>query len=92
MLYGMSIICRTRRSTLRVDFRPCGPWPEKLPVLEVPSSAVPMPRARAANIAVIVVTVDLPVPAKRERDVRNRLTLPLRPSLKMAWNVATHAS
>jgi len=46
--------------------------------------------AREAGIEVIVLTVDLPVPAKRERDVRNGLTLPLRPSIRMAWEVATH--
>jgi (S)-mandelate dehydrogenase len=49
-------------------------------------------RACSAGIDVVVVTVDLPVPAKRERDVRNRFTLPLRPDLKMAWDVITHPS
>lgn len=47
-------------------------------------------RAHAAGIEVIVVTVDIPVPAKRERDIRNGFTLPLRPSLTMAWDVARH--
>lgn len=47
-------------------------------------------RAQAAGIGTAVVTVDIPVPAKRERDVRNGFTLPLRPSLRMALDVATH--
>lgn len=36
-------------------------------------------RAHAAGYPVLVVTVDIPVPGKRDRDIRNGLTLPLRP-------------
>lgn len=47
-------------------------------------------RARAVGIDVVVVTIDLPLPAKRERDIRNGLTLPLRPSVGLAVDVMTH--
>lgn len=47
-------------------------------------------RAHAVGIEVVVVTVDLPLPAKRERDIRNQLTLPLRPSFRLALDVMTH--
>jgi (S)-mandelate dehydrogenase len=36
-------------------------------------------RAHEAGYPVLVVTVDIPVPGKRDRDLRNGLTLPLRP-------------
>jgi isopentenyl diphosphate isomerase/L-lactate dehydrogenase-like FMN-dependent dehydrogenase len=36
-------------------------------------------RAHVAGFPVLVVTVDIPVPGKRDRDIRNGLTLPLRP-------------
>lgn len=54
-------------------------------------------RARAAGVEVLVVTVDIPVPGKRNRDIRNRLSLPFRPGLgtlfdvlsRPAWSMAT---
>jgi len=39
-------------------------------------------RAEAAGCKAIVLTVDVPVPGRRERDVRNRSTLPDHLSLK----------
>jgi (S)-mandelate dehydrogenase len=38
-------------------------------------------RARESTYDVLIVTVDIPVPGKRERDIRNGFTLPLRPTL-----------
>jgi isopentenyl diphosphate isomerase/L-lactate dehydrogenase-like FMN-dependent dehydrogenase len=40
-----------------------------------------MRRAQSAGVEVLVVTIDIPVPGKRNRDLRNRLTLPFRPGL-----------
>lgn len=45
-------------------------------------------RARAAGIGVLVVTVDVPVPGKRNRDLRNGFTLPLRPTLPNLLDLA----
>jgi L-lactate dehydrogenase (cytochrome)/(S)-mandelate dehydrogenase len=44
-------------------------------------------RAGAAGFPVLVVTVDVPVPGKRPRDLRNGLTLPLEPGLRIALDV-----
>lgn len=43
-------------------------------------------RARAAGYEVLVVTVDLPVAGKRERDLRNGVSIPLRPGLRLAMD------
>ena len=42
-------------------------------------------RAEAAGCKAIVLTLDVPVPGKRERDVRNRFTLPEHLFLKNLW-------
>ena len=42
-------------------------------------------RAAAAGCKAVVLTVDVPVPGKRERDVRNRFTLPEHLFLKNLW-------
>jgi 4-hydroxymandelate oxidase len=42
-------------------------------------------RAEAAGCKALVLTLDVPVPGKRERDVRNRFTLPEHLSLKNLW-------
>jgi 4-hydroxymandelate oxidase len=45
-------------------------------------SASLVQRAEAAGCKAVVLTVDVPMPGQRERDVRNRLTLPDHLSLK----------
>ena len=47
-------------------------------------------RAEAAGYGVLLVTVDVPVSSRRMRDRRNGFALPLRPSLRLAWDLATH--
>lgn len=47
-------------------------------------------RAAAAGYDTLLVTADVPKPGKRLRDIRNRFMLPLRPSARMAVDVATH--
>jgi 4-hydroxymandelate oxidase len=42
-------------------------------------------RAEAAGCRAVVLTLDVPVPGKRERDVRNRFTLPEHLFLKNLW-------
>ncbi len=47
-------------------------------------------RARALGIRTLLVTTDVPVSGRRERNLRNRLSLPYRPSLKDALDTAFH--
>jgi L-lactate dehydrogenase (cytochrome) len=47
-------------------------------------------RVRAAGFGTLVVTADIPVWANRENNVRAGFSMPLRPSLRLAWDGATH--
>jgi isopentenyl diphosphate isomerase/L-lactate dehydrogenase-like FMN-dependent dehydrogenase len=47
-------------------------------------------RAREAGIDTLLVTVDTAVLPKREYNLRNGYDVPLRPSLRNVWDVATH--
>ena len=47
-------------------------------------------RAATAGYEALVVTLDLATGGKRERDLHNRFTIPLRPGLRTAWDFATH--
>ena len=49
-------------------------------------------RAQEAGYRVLCVTLDLPVSGRRERDVHNRFTMPLRPSLANVLDLALHPS
>jgi isopentenyl diphosphate isomerase/L-lactate dehydrogenase-like FMN-dependent dehydrogenase len=44
-------------------------------------------RAATAGIEAIVLTIDTPVLGNRERDTRNRFTVPLRPNARLAWDL-----
>jgi L-lactate dehydrogenase (cytochrome) len=46
-------------------------------------------RCEKAGFDTIAVTVDVQVPANRENNVRNGYSTPLRPSLRLGWDVAT---
>ena len=46
-------------------------------------------RCEKAGFDTIAVTVDVQVPANRENNVRNGYSTPLRPSLRLAWDVGT---
>lgn len=46
--------------------------------------------AEAAGIEVLVVTVDVPYPAKRDRDTRNGLTIPVKPTPRLALDLLIH--
>jgi (S)-mandelate dehydrogenase len=39
------------------------------------------------GVSVLVVTVDVPIPGRRLRDLRNGLTLPLRPGSRLFWQM-----
>lgn len=43
-------------------------------------------RVQAAGIQVLVVTVDVPIASTRENELRNGFSIPLRPSLQLAWS------
>ena len=47
-------------------------------------------RARDAGVAVLVLTVDVPVSSKRERNLRNGFTRPLRLNRSTLFNLALH--
>jgi (S)-mandelate dehydrogenase len=44
-------------------------------------------RARAAGVKILVLTVDTPVLGHRARDHRNHFSVPLRPTLQLAWDL-----
>jgi isopentenyl diphosphate isomerase/L-lactate dehydrogenase-like FMN-dependent dehydrogenase len=44
-------------------------------------------RAAQSGIKVLVVTMDVPMSSKRNRDLRNGFTLPLKPSLPLLWDL-----
>ena len=45
-------------------------------------------RAMASDYRVLCLTVDLPLQGQRERDLRNAFTLPLRPTMRSAFDIA----
>ncbi|MDB5546940.1 MAG: alpha-hydroxy-acid oxidizing protein [Tardiphaga sp.] len=45
-------------------------------------------RAAAADYRALCLTVDLPLTGRRERDAKNAFTLPLRPTLRSAFDIA----
>jgi L-lactate dehydrogenase (cytochrome) len=47
-------------------------------------------RAERAGFRTLVVTVDVPVNGNRENNARNGFSLPLRPTLRLAWDGITH--
>jgi L-lactate dehydrogenase (cytochrome) len=47
-------------------------------------------RVARAGIAVLVVTADVPIGSNRENDARAGFSFPIRPSARLAWDVATH--
>lgn len=49
-------------------------------------------RVATAGYETFVLTVDIPVPANRENNVRNGFSVPLDPSLRLAWDGITHPS
>ena len=49
-------------------------------------------RVAAAGYDVFVLTADVPVPANRENNVRSGFSVPIKPSLKLFWDVLTHPS
>jgi L-lactate dehydrogenase (cytochrome) len=47
-------------------------------------------RVQRAGFETFVLTVDVPVLSNRENNLRNGFSIPLRPSLKLAWDGMTH--
>lgn len=47
-------------------------------------------RAHNAGYQALVLTVDVPVSGNRERDARNGFRVPIKPTAKLAWDLATH--
>lgn len=47
-------------------------------------------RVAAAGFETLVLTADVPVPANRENNIRNGFTVPLEPTLRLAWDGLSH--
>jgi L-lactate dehydrogenase (cytochrome) len=47
-------------------------------------------RCARAGISVLALTTDVPVGSNREADARNGFGFPIRPNLRLSWDVATH--
>lgn len=47
-------------------------------------------RAQAAGYSVLMVTVDVPAPGKRDRDIRNQLSVPFKITPEVVVELATH--
>lgn len=47
-------------------------------------------RAYNAGYQALVLTVDVPVSGNRERDARNGFRLPIRPTARLGWDLASH--
>jgi L-lactate dehydrogenase (cytochrome)/(S)-mandelate dehydrogenase len=65
-------------------------WYQLYPARDAAISRDIARRARDAGYCVLVLTVDMPVEAKRERDIRNGFTLPLRYTPRLLWDGARH--
>jgi isopentenyl diphosphate isomerase/L-lactate dehydrogenase-like FMN-dependent dehydrogenase len=65
-------------------------WFQLYPARDVGVTRDLIARAGAASLGALVLTVDLPVQAKRERDIRNRFTLPIRYSARNVLDGALH--
>jgi len=47
-------------------------------------------RVARAGIAVLVLTTDVPIGSNREADARAGFSFPIRPNVRLSWDVATH--
>ena len=63
-------------------------WFQLYPLRDRDLMADMLARAARSGFETLCFTVDLPIQGRRERDVRNGFTLPLRPTLKTAFDVA----
>ncbi len=63
-------------------------WLQLYPALDFAISSGVLSRAEAAGYRVLVVTVDVPVGAKRDREIRSALSLPLRMTARNIFSAA----
>lgn len=67
-----------------------GTWFQAYLPRQATQSQALIERVQAAGFGTLVITVDTPSPANRENNVRAGFSSPLRPSLRLAWQGATH--
>ena len=65
-------------------------WYQLYPARDAKISTDIARRARDAGYPVLVLTADMPIEAKRERDIRNGFTLPLRYTPRLLWDGIRH--
>jgi L-lactate dehydrogenase (cytochrome) len=89
---GMPFILSASSLIPMETVREAGPsaWYQAYVPGEKPRIAALVDRVGATGFGTLVVTVDVPVGANRENNERNGFTTPLRPSLKLIVDGATH--
>jgi L-lactate dehydrogenase (cytochrome) len=91
---GMPVVLSSAATTSLEDIARAAPgfWFQLYVARNPKISRDLMRRARAVGVEVLVVTVDIPVAGKRNRDIRNRLTLPFRPGVGTLVDLLSHPS
>jgi L-lactate dehydrogenase (cytochrome) len=80
-------------STIRMEeVRQNGPtaWYQAYLPGEIPRIEGLVDRVIAAGFDTFVLTADVPVPGNRENNARSGYTMPLKPSLRLGWQMLTH--
>jgi len=93
MQRGMPMVAATPASTSLEDLAQAAPqhvWFQLYPTRDDAITDDLLHRAENAGIDVLVVTVDVPTSARRERDLRNGLSLPFRLTRSHSVNFALH--
>lgn len=63
------------------------PWFQLYMPRDPAVSEAMLKRVAEAGVTILVVTLDVPIPGRRLRDLRNGLTLPLRPGSRLFWQM-----
>lgn len=90
---GAPYVASTPASTSLEELRTVAPTSSWFQLYVAKSPAIVddlLARAAGAGYDTLVVTVDVPHPGRRRRDMRNRFTLPLRLTPRLAWELARH--
>lgn len=67
-----------------------GAWFQAYLPGDVPRMMALLDRVQRAGFGTLVITVDVPVAANRENNLRAGFSTPLKPTLRLAWEGATH--
>lgn len=87
--FVLSTAANMRLEDTRAVARDAVQWMQ-LYVMHREQAARIVQRARQAGYQALVLTVDVPVSGNRELDARNGFRVPLRPTARLGWDLATH--